>query len=302
MQAGPGSRKVDVTRILVSPPKQSPTNAGGEACLVHIYPTGPAMGSRFRLGDVPLVIGRDADCDICIRDESVSRRHASIHPDGDAYRIRDLQSTNGTFVNDVRVTVQKLKDGDYLHIGNCICRYLAGGNVETQYHEEIHRLTIIDALTDVYNRRYFQEYLSHELASSTRYRRCLALAIFDVDFFKQVNDRLGHLGGDYTLRELAGYVKKNVRATDIFARYGGEEFALVMPDTNRGQAVRCVERLRQLVADHPFRFNEHVYPVTVSAGVGAFAGEDWMTTRELISEADAKLLLAKQNGRNRVEG
>jgi diguanylate cyclase (GGDEF)-like protein len=293
---------VDVTRILVSQPKTPSADSGDKACLVHIYPTGPAMGSRFRLGDVPLVIGRDADCDICIRDESVSRRHASIHPDGDAYRIRDLQSTNGTFVNDVRVTVQKLKDGDYLHIGNCICRYLAGGNVETQYHEEIHRLTIIDALTDVYNRRYFQEYLAHELASSTRYRRWLALALFDVDLFKRVNDQLGHLGGDYTLRELAGFLKKQIRASDVFARYGGEEFALVLPDTNRRQAVDCVDRLRQLAAAHSFRFNEQSYAVTVSAGVGAFSGDDWMTTSELIAEADTRLLLAKQNGRNRVEG
>src|SRR5262249_16624742 len=147
--------------------------------------------------------------------------HASLQPDGDDYYIIDLQSTNGTFVNETRVTAQKLRDGDYLHIGNCICRFLAGGNIEASYHEEIHRLTIIDALTDVFNRRYFLEFLAQELAGASRYRRPLSLAMFDADRFKLINDNLGHLAGDFTLREMAAIAKRNVRATDVIVRYGG---------------------------------------------------------------------------------
>jgi diguanylate cyclase (GGDEF)-like protein len=260
------------------------------------------MGARFPLGHAPLLVGRDDDCDICIKDESVSRRHASIQPDGDAYAVLDLQSTNGTFVNDSRVSVQKLKDGDYLHIGNCICRYLAGGNIEAQYHEEIHRLTIVDALTHVYNRRYLLEFLSRELASAARYRRPLALTLFDVDHFKLINDAHGHLGGDFTLRELAACLKPIARTTDVLARFGGEEFAVVMPDTTHDQAMVCAERLRLQIAGHPFCFNASTYTVTVSLGVSTFMGEDWMTTHKLIGQADQNLFRAKRNGRNRVEG
>ena len=178
-----------------------------------------------------MVIGRGNDCDIRINDHSVSRRHARIQPGADGYYAVDLQSTNGTFVNDVPASICKLKDGDYLRVGNCIYRFLAGGNVEAEYHEEIYRLTIIDALTDIHNKRYLLEFLDRELSRSARYGRPLALIMMDLDRFKSINEDLGHLGGDFTLREVAGCVKGNVRKEELFARYGGEEFAVVLPET-----------------------------------------------------------------------
>ena len=167
------------------------------ACLVHIYPTGPGMGTRYPLGDNPVVLGRGSDCEIRINDHSVSRKHARIQPGIEGYYAVDLQSTNGTFVNDVPASMYKLKDGDYLRVGNCIYRFLMGGNVENEYHEEIYRLTIIDALTDIHNKRYFLEFLDRELARSGRYGRPLSLIMIDIDHFKNVNEELGHLGGDY---------------------------------------------------------------------------------------------------------
>jgi diguanylate cyclase (GGDEF)-like protein len=260
------------------------------------------MGSRYPLSDAPLILGRDGECHIRIDDDSVSRRHACIQPDGEDYCIIDLASTNGTFVNELRISANKLRDGDYLHIGNCIYRYLAGGNVEAQYHEEIHRLTIVDALTDIYNRRYLLEFLGHELAGATRYQRPMALIMMDLDHFKAVNDRFGHLGGDFTLRELAVSVKKTIRREDVFARYGGEEFALVMPETDANKGVQCAERIRHLVAAYPFRYEDQPYPVTVSLGVAAITGGEWMTSGEILRQADEKLLQAKRAGRNCVVG
>ena len=222
--------------------------------------------------------------------------------DGEDFSIADLKSTNGTFVNDVRVERQKLKDGDYLHIGNCICRFLAGGNLEAQYHEEIHRLTIIDALTEIYNRRHLLERLSQELASSARYRRPLSLLLFDIDHFKAINDQFGLLAGDFTLRELAGFIKKAIRQEDVFGRYGGEEFGLVMPETSRPAALECAERLRAMVQSHLFQFENRTYQITISLGVTDVTGDEWMTTREMIRHADENLHLAKNNGRNRVTG
>src|SRR4029078_3549359 len=103
--------------------------------------------------------------------DSVHRSHARKQPAADAYYAVDLQSTNGTFVNDVPASICKLKDGDYLRVGNCIYRFLAGGNVEAEYHEEIYRLTIIDALTDIHNKRYMLEFLDRELSRAARYSR-----------------------------------------------------------------------------------------------------------------------------------
>src|SRR5580704_8107851 len=153
-----------------------------DACVVHIYPTGPGMGTRYPLADSPVVLGRGNDCDIRINDHSVSRKHARIQPGIDGYYAVDLQSTNGTFVNDVPASMYKLKDGDYLRVGN----------VENEYHEEIYRLTIIDALTDIHNKRYFLEFLDRELARSSRYNRPLSLIMIDIDRFKSVNEELGH--------------------------------------------------------------------------------------------------------------
>ena len=95
------------------------------------------------------MIGRGDDCDIRIGDCSVSRRHACIRYEADGYVAVDLDSTNGTFVNDVAVSQGRLQDGDYLRVGNRIYRFLAGGNVEAEYHEEIYRLIISDALTEI---------------------------------------------------------------------------------------------------------------------------------------------------------
>lgn len=276
----------------------SMTNRG--ACLVHIYPTGPGMGSRYTLGDLPLVIGRGSDCEIRINDHSVSRRHARIQPGADGFYAVDLQSTNGTFVNDIPASMCRLKDGDYLRIGNCIYRFLTGGNVEAEYHEEIYRLTIIDALTEIHNKRYFLEFLDRELARSSRYDRPLSLVMLDIDRFRVINEELGHLGGDFTLRELAFRIKGNIRKEELFSRFGGEEFAIVLPETASEGAVSLADRLLRVVGQQTFQYEDRPYSVTISAGVTTTQGEKTITPSELIRRADEKLYQAKREGRNRV--
>jgi two-component system, cell cycle response regulator len=289
------------TETWVTAPDRLVSTTRRDACVVHIYPVGPGMGTRYALGESPMVLGRGNDCDIRINDHSVSRRHARIQPGADGYYAVDLQSTNGTFVNDVPASICKLKDGDYLRVGNCIYRFLAGGNVEAEYHEEIYRLTIIDALTDIHNKRYLLEFLDRELSRSARYNRPLALILFDLDRFKSINDELGHLGGDFTLREVASCVRTCVRKEELFARYGGEEFLIVLPETNLEGALVVAERVRALVEKHPFQYEGKSYPVTVSLGVAATNGDRPLTPFELVGEADEKLFRAKRAGRNRVE-
>lgn len=273
-----------------------------DAGLVFIYPRGVGMGTRYKLTDKAVVIGREKDCDICIEDISVSRCHARIGLGLDGHVVEDLQSTNGTFVNEVAITTQHLSDGDYLRTGDCIFRFLAGTNLETTYHEEIYRLSIMDALTGIHNKRYCLEFLERELARSARYERPLSLVLFDIDHFKAVNDQHGHLGGDYTLRELAARVQPILRDDQFFARYGGEEFAVVLPETEQAVALELAERLRTLIEQIPFRFHDRPLNITVSLGVaGMPGGHDW-TASQLLAEADKKLYQAKHEGRNRVAG
>src|SRR5579875_3118670 len=180
------------------------------ACLVHIYPTGLAMGARHLLEKEMIILGRGDDCDITVQDFSVSRRHVRFDLDLDGYLVTDLDSTNGTYVNDTPAKNTPLNDGDYLRVGNCLYRFLAGGNVEAEYHEELYRLAIHDALTGLYNKRYLMDYLQREIDRSARYSRPLALIIFDIDHFKAINDTMGHLAGDLTLRELAGCLRGEI--------------------------------------------------------------------------------------------
>jgi diguanylate cyclase (GGDEF)-like protein len=289
-----------VTETWVTAAERPVSITNRSACLVHIYPTGPTMGTRYTLSEMPIVLGRASDCDIRINDHSVSRRHARIQPGADGYYAVDLQSTNGTYVNDVPASMYKLKDGDYLRVGNCIYRFLMGGNVETEYHEEIYRLTIIDGLTEIHNKRYLMEFLDREIARSSRHNRPLSLVMIDIDRFKLINDEYGHLGGDFTLRELASRIKGNIRKEELFARYGGEEFCVVLPETTPEGALIAADRVLKVVSQAPFRFEDKTYQVTISAGVTTTQGEADITPLELLRRSDEKLYQAKNDGRNRA--
>lgn len=292
--------RVHDTQITV--PRRPAPRIAGESCLVHIYPTGPAMGRRYALGDRDITLGRGEDNDIRINDNSVSRRHAKIVCTPEGFYLSDLQSTNGSFIDDSQIKgPEKLRDGNHVRIGNCIYKFLTGGNIEVDYHEEIYRLTIVDALTDIHNRRFLIDFLDRELARSIRHDRPLSIILFDIDHFKSVNDDHGHLCGDFVLRELSHRIRGQVRREDLFARSGGEEFCMVLVETGLESARQVAERVRTLVSERPFQFESRQLPLTISLGVSTTSGEVGLTSAELIRRADAMLYLAKNNGRNRVE-
>jgi diguanylate cyclase (GGDEF)-like protein len=267
-----------------------------EACLVVIY--GADLGRRIQLGTGAVEAGRSAKCDIPIDQESVSRRHARITWNGTCYRVKDLGSTNGTYVNDAAITERDLSDGDQIKIGRTILKFMTGGNIESAYHEEIYRLMTFDGLTQVYNKRYFHEALEREVSRSRRYQRDLSLILFDIDHFKQKNDTFGHLAGDTVLRDLAGAVRSRIRREDLLARVGGEEFAVLLPEVSKEHAREAAEKIRRVVEATTFKFEGTVIPTTVSLGVAALEGED--TVDSLYKRADEALYQAKQGGRNRV--
>ncbi len=272
-----------------------------QAHLVQIHPRDSALGNRYVVGHLPVVIGREAECTVPCQDQSVSRTHARVErrPDG-RYQVSDLGSRNGTFVNNSPARVQILGDGDNLQVGSTVFRFLAPGNVEASYHEEINRLAALDPLTGLHNRRALADCLAREVTAATRHRRPLSVAMFDIDHFKAVNDRLGHAAGDLAIKALVATVAALARKEDLLARYGGEEFVLVLPDVGPEQAHKCGERARAAVAAQPFAFEGRSYSITVSVGVAGFRGGEWLLPSELVRRADEQLYQAKHGGRNRV--
>ncbi|GHG76703.1 GGDEF domain-containing protein [Comamonas sp. JC664] len=271
-----------------------------DAALVVIY--GLDLGRKFDLTSGETLIGRSSKADIQIDQESVSRNHAGITNTREGVRIRDLGSTNGTFINDELVEgVRELRNGDLVKIGRTIFKYIAGGNIEAAYHDEIYRLTTMDGLTQIYNRRYFDEQLDREISRSRRYERMLSLVLLDIDHFKAVNDKYGHLAGDSVLKQLASTVRTKIRREDVFARYGGEEFAILLPEVSLTGTRQLAEKVRRLVEKQRFEFDRQAIPVTVSVGLAALEPFH-RESGELVRDADEKLFEAKTTGRNRVVG
>jgi len=168
----------------------------------------------------------------------------------------------------------------------------------TRLNEELRRMAERDHLTGCFNRRRLDEAMNAELARSARSGHPLALAMLDLDHFKEVNDRYGHGVGDAMLTHVTETIRSQLRETDLLARVGGEEFALLLPDTSESAAVTLLDRVRRKVEATPLPHGDAPIPMTVSAGVAAARPDIepglWM------HEADAALYMAKRCGRNRT--
>lgn len=166
-------------------------------------------------------------------------------------------------------------------------------SLESQREKAMH-----DALTGLPNRQSYDEQMAREFSRWRRHGHALSIAVVDVDFFKRINDTLGHLRGDKVLKLVAREVQKRIRSEDFVARYGGEEFVVVMPDTDEQSAFIAMDKVRQCVSECPFNFNNERIAVTVSIGVSAFHSGD--TQETCFERADRALYQAKHGGRNRV--
>ena len=170
-------------------------------------------------------------------------------------------------------------------------------------HQEAQRLSVTDALTGLWNFRYFQQQAERELESAGRFARAVSLVILDIDHFKQVNDVHGHQVGDEVLVEVARRIRDSTRVPDVVARYGGEEFVVLLPGTDAKGGVVSAERIRAAVGEEPVPIRstggEDSLSVTISAGVATFP-RNGKTVAGLLRNADAAMYTAKSRGRNRV--
>jgi diguanylate cyclase (GGDEF)-like protein len=165
---------------------------------------------------------------------------------------------------------------------------------------EAERLSLTDDLTKLHNARFLRQYLTAEIKRARRYDSAVAALFLDLDYFKEVNDRHGHLVGSHVLMEMATVILTGVRDTDAVARYGGDEFVVVLPETNTEQAIFVAERIRATIAAHNFTGGRNLsLHLTASFGVAAFPAHA-QSPQQLLADADAAMYEAKAARKNCV--
>ena len=212
--------------------------------------------------------------------------------------IRVRGRVTGFFgVDSLRRRTWRLDQADLLII---VSGLLSGALERNRLEEELLNQSIRDPLTGLHNRRYLMPRLDEMLGRSNRHGERFALAMFDIDHFKKINDSIGHLGGDYILQRFADILVSQTRSMDVIVRFGGEEFIVVFSAVEHGDVRQLVQRILEAVHEERFVFNDTDIPVTVSAGVAAI--EEFVdqpaTPDALIARADDRLYMAKQAGRD----
>jgi diguanylate cyclase (GGDEF)-like protein/PAS domain S-box-containing protein len=250
----------------------------------------------------------------------IGKNDFELWPEEMAARLRDRDLrllTDGNSVSEIEVTTSRDGQKRYWQVSKFLLqgdRKLLGGmgldiTQSKQYEQQLMQtqndlkkalakmevLSVTDGLTDLYNRRAFEEKLKDEFERARRYNSPLSLLMLDADNFKEFNDLLGHPAGDDLLQSIARMLKDNARANDVTARYGGDEFAVILPNTDSKVAYHLAERLRW--AARELCYDPH--QVTISIGVAALS-LDMSDHRALVVAADSALYDAKRKGRNQV--
>ncbi len=282
--------------------KQMPVEEEAPPVLVVLLGPTVLQGKQFALSDGH-IIGRAHESKIYIDDRSLSRSHARIDIKGNEVTVIDLGSTNRTVVNGQvlhSMAPCALKNNDQLKTGNVIFKFLEKGSIEAVSHQVLFEKANRDALTGAYSKGALLERAPEAMKRAETLSEPLSAIVFDIDFFKKVNDVHGHPGGDYVLKELGRIVGSNlIRSADFFARYGGEEFVLVLAGTSVPTASDIAERIRLTIETAEFIFEGRRIPVTVSLGVAGKQPNE-TTWESLFQRADTALYNSKQTGRNRV--
>jgi two-component system cell cycle response regulator len=265
-----------------------------------LFLKGHLLGKLCTLEKGKTIIGRSAQASIPLKDSGVSREHLEIEVDGEKAIIRDLGSTNGTFVNNKRINSYALKDGDKIQISSStVFKFILSDESEKVFHDELYRMGVMDPVTNIYNKRYFTERLKQEFSLAKRNKTELSLLMIDLDFFKKINDTYGHLAGDFVLGKISEIFSTMTRDEDIVARYGGEEFVAILPGSGEEGAVICAERIREKIAQTSFMFEDEKINITVSIGVATLDENSLFGSYEdFIEAADNCLYRSKKSGRN----
>ncbi|MGR3318864.1 MAG: GGDEF domain-containing response regulator [Candidatus Anammoxibacter sp.] len=185
-------------------------------------------------------------------------------------------------------------------ICNSACIILESSWLYNKLYKNVKNLTITDSLTNIYNHKYIIGLVNQEFSRAKRYNHNISIIMFDIDYFKKVNDTFGHQTGDVVLREIAAIIKDSIRKSDVVGRYGGEEFTILLPETDTEDAMLFAERLRKRVEDFDFFNPADPLKITASMGVATYPMNPADNATSFIRCADKALYAAKESGRNSV--
>lgn len=270
--------------------------------VVLIGPPG-YTGKQWPLTKPESIVGRSVECEIFIDDRSLSRNHCRFLLVGSDVTVADMVSTNKTIVNGMTLSAQtphKLKNNDQIKTGNVVFKFLEKGSLEALSSQEVQERVAKDPLTGAYTKAELLQRAPELIKRAETLGEPLSMIVFDIDFFKKINDTYGHPGGDYVLKELGRVVgTKLVRSQDYFSRFGGEEFVIILLGSNSRQAWDVAERIRTTVSGHHFVYEGTQVPVTVSLGIAEKQSSE-KSWEVLFDRADKALYQSKKTGRNKV--
>ncbi|MBM75565.1 MAG: hypothetical protein CMK59_09190 [Proteobacteria bacterium] len=249
-----------------------------------------------------VLIGREEHAELRLLDRAVSTRHAMINcSENGSLTIIDLASTNGTFVNDLRVDRASLQTGDYLEIGDVALRVMSLSENELQHLKRVSsRLKDAnkDPLTGLYRRNFLDEELPKLVARCELHNLPISCCFVDLDQFKPINDTFGHQVGDQVLINIARIIMLTVRDGDTCIRYGGDELVLIFPGITEATTVSVVNRIRHNIQKHDWT---RIAPkLAVSASFGVSTRKVNESIEQWMYRADQAVYAAKTSGRNRV--
>ena len=305
---GRGPAAADQTLALPARILDSPRLKRDHPGLVVIQ--GAELGREYRLRRAELTLGRDEKAPIRLLDEKVSRRHARIELFWDPSHqlqkvvVRDLGSTNGMTVNGEPVDRAELREGDKIRLGDTVLKFVLHDDLDARFHREIRARIAYDQLTGLLTKESLCIAMEPEIKRCLKFKLPLAVIMMDLDHFKLVNDRFGHLMGSFVLSKVGNLLREGFRTTDVSARYGGEEFLAYLSESTASEARRAAERIRCAVEEHPFtRVDENgnvtTARITLSGGIAELRRHGG-TLESLLTAADAALYQAKNSGRNRI--
>lgn len=290
----------DHTTIKFLRPEQNDSRKKQAVLLIM---TGPTTGQTVYLEQKSLwKLGRSVDADLVLQDESVSRQHCQISKlDNQRWILQDLKSANGTWINGEKISRFELRANDKIQLGSSIIlKFVLQDEIEASFQRELYESATRDALTNLHSKRFFLEQLDIEFNFHRRIDKPLSLVLLDIDHFKAINDTHGHPAGDFVLKQMGGLFTSILRKGDLCGRYGGEEIIFSLRDTALEGARIFAERLRKIIENHHFFFEEKKIPVTASFGVATYEKQNYKNTFEMIKAADQLLYVAKRAGRNQV--
>jgi two-component system cell cycle response regulator len=285
-----------LTLEIPAPEKHAPATTR----FLHVV-RGPLVGQALPVPDEGAVIGRGAEADLQLTDDGLSRVHARIESAGDALRVSDLGSRNGTFVQGSRIRESVLVyPGELIQVGRCVLRVGLAGDVDGAAADGLYEAATRDVLTGLYNRQYFEDRLRVEFAFARRHRTELAVMVINIDGFDRLNETHGRTVCDAVLRGSGVKLMGSTRVEDVVARYGGDTFILLARNTGADGAQVLAQRLRTRLSQGDGSSRRPV-AVTVSVGIAVRSKDrPYSTASVLVGAAFDAMRLAKGAGGDRA--